>query len=195
MAHSPNSPIHSDRPLEEYREYLHLLARLEFDHRFEGKLDISGVVQQTLLEAHQNLAQCRGQSNDQKASWLRKILANNLTDEMRRLGAACRDVSREISLEVALGDSSCRRQECLTADESSPSQKLNREEQLLHVADALTRLPDDQRRAVELHHLKGCPLAQVAADMGRSKGAVASLVFRGLGKLRKTLEEAWEKVE
>ena len=192
MAHSPNSHIQSDRPLEEYREYLHLLARLEFDHRFEGKLDISGVVQQTLLEAHQNMAQCRGQSDDQRTNWLRKILANNLTDEIRRLGAACRDVSREVSLDVALGDSSCRLQPCLTGDESSPSQKLNREEQLLRMADALARLPDDQRRAVELHHLKGCPLAEVAADMGRSKGAVASLVFRGLGKLRNILESEWE---
>ncbi len=186
MATSSNG---TDHPLEEYREYLYLLARLESDQRFQGKLDLSGVVQQTLLEAHQGLAEFRGQREGQRAAWLRRILANNLTDEMRRLVAASRDVTREQSLEAALDDSSCRLQACLAADESSPSCKVMREEQLLRMADALTRLPEDQRRAVELHHLKGQPLAQVAADMGRSKGAVASLVFRGLENLRAMLQE------
>jgi RNA polymerase sigma-70 factor (ECF subfamily) len=183
-----NSPVQPDRPLEAYRAYLHWLARLGFDQRFQGKLDISGVVQKTLLEAYQSLASCQIQEG-QKAAWLRKILANNLMDEMRRLGAAVRDVTREVSLDVILDDSSCRLQACLIDDESSGSRKIIREEQLLRVADAMTRLPKDQRQAVELLYLNGCPLAQVAGKMGRSKGAVASLVFRGLGKLRKSLEQ------
>jgi RNA polymerase sigma-70 factor (ECF subfamily) len=185
MSHSPNQP---NRPLEEYRNYLHLLARLELDPRFQGKLDVSGVVQQTLLEAHQGMAAVRGHSEGQKAAWLRKILANNLTDEIRRLGAAARDVARERSLEEALSDSAARVDGWLAADHSSPSQKVIREEQLLKMAEALARLPEDQRQAVELHHLKGYPLAKVAGAMGRSKGAVASLVFRGLEKLRELLE-------
>ena len=49
-------------------------------------------------------------------------------------------------------------------------------------------LPRDQRKAVELHHLKGLPLTVVAEQLGRSKGAVAALLFRGLKKLRELLQ-------
>jgi RNA polymerase sigma-70 factor (ECF subfamily) len=62
-----------------------------------------------------------------------------------------------------------------------------RQEQLLALADALARLPADQRQALELHHLQNRPLAEVARDMNRSKGAVAALLFRGLKKLREVL--------
>lgn len=94
--------------LEKYRDYLHLLARLELDQRFEGKLDLSGVVQQTLLEASRGLRQFRGQSEAEVAAWLRRILANNLTDEVRKLGAQARNVVRERSLDAALEESSSR---------------------------------------------------------------------------------------
>jgi RNA polymerase sigma-70 factor (ECF subfamily) len=174
---------------ERFREYLHLLARLEVPSWLRGKVDLSGVVQQTLLEAHQAESRLRGQTEAQIAAWLRKILANNLADAIRKLGAQVRDVARERSLEASLEESSCRLESWLAGQQPSPSQQAIHNEQLLRLADALSRLPEDQRRALELHHLQGQSLVETATEMGKTKGAVASLIFRGLEKLRRFLND------
>jgi RNA polymerase sigma-70 factor (ECF subfamily) len=174
--------------LERYRDYLHLLARLHLDSRLRGKVDLSGVVQQTMLDAYQARLRSPAAGEGPKA-WLRRILANNLTDEVRKVTAAARDVERERSLEQALNASSARIEGWLAAEQSSPSQRAVREEEVTHLAAALAQLPDDQRTAVELHHLQGLPLAEVAAQLDRSKGATAALLFRGLKKMRQLLED------
>jgi RNA polymerase sigma-70 factor, ECF subfamily len=178
-----------ERELERIREFLVLLARLQIDPRFQCKVDLSGVVQQTLLEVHRAYDQFRTWDEAQKAAWLRKVLAHNLTDEVRKLRTAGRDVAREQPLEAALERSSARLEACLAADQSSPSMQAIRHEQLLCLAAALARLPEDQRTAVELHHLRGCPVAEVARLMGRRDGAVGALLVRGLKKLRELLQE------
>jgi DNA-directed RNA polymerase specialized sigma24 family protein len=53
----------------------------------------------------------------------------------------------------------------------------------------LARLPDDQRRAVELRHLQSLFLAEIAVRMRRSVDAVVGLIHRGLRALRRDLEE------
>jgi RNA polymerase sigma-70 factor (ECF subfamily) len=159
------------------------------DPQLQGKLDLSGVVQQTLLEAGQALGQFRGQGEGQRAAWLRRILARNLTDEVRRLRAEKRDPARERSLEEALGRSSARLEAWLIAEQSSPSEQAARREQGVLLAAALAQLPDNQRRAVELHHLHGWSLAAVAQHLGCSKEAVAGLLHRGLRKLRELVPD------
>ncbi len=189
----PHQPDNLDQDLERFRDYLCLLARLQLDARMQGKVDLSGVVQQTLLEAHQALVRLPDRNAALKAAWLRQILANNLRDEVRKLSTAARDVDRERSLEAALEASSAQLGVWLAANQSSPSQQAIRQEELIALAEALARLPEDQRQAVELHHLKGLPLADVAWQLGRSKGAVAALLFRGLKKLRELLTHSEEE--
>jgi RNA polymerase sigma-70 factor (subfamily 1) len=176
--------------LERFREYLHLLGRLQLDARGQGKVDLSGVVQQTLLEAHQAWEQLHHWGEDRQAAWLRQALANNLTDEVRKLGTARRDVGLECSLDQALEKSSARLESWLADNGSSPSARAARNEQLLALAGALARLAPDQRTAFELRHLYGCSLDIVAQRMQRSKEAAAKLLFRGLKRLREALDEA-----
>jgi RNA polymerase sigma-70 factor (ECF subfamily) len=178
-----------DRALERFREYLGLLVGLQVDPRLRGKLDLSGVVQQTLLEAHQTLGQIRGWSEAQQLAWLRRLLANNLTDEIRKLHAEARDVARERSLEAALDESSSRLGAWLAADQSSPSQQAERHEQALRLASALAQLPEAQREALVLQHWHGWSLAQIGQQLGRSPAAVAGLLHRGLQQLRHLLHQ------
>ncbi|HEV2950202.1 MAG TPA: sigma-70 family RNA polymerase sigma factor [Gemmataceae bacterium] len=175
--------------LERFREYLLLLARLQLDPRWQAKLDPSDVVQQTLLQAYQARGQFRGHSTAEQAAWLRQILARVLANVARDLGRAKRDVGRERSLEAALEESSARLESWLAAEQSSPSESVERHEQLLRLAAALAQLPQDQREAVTLHHLQGWSLAELAKHLGRSEAAVAGLLHRGFKKLREVLHE------
>ena len=175
-------------PWERYRSYLELLVRLQLDRRWQGKLDPSGVVQQTLLEAYQALQLLAGLPAERLTAWLRRALGNNLADELRKLQADKRGAARARSLEDALSDSSARLEAWLVAEQSSPSQRAQRGEDLVRLASALEELPAEQRRAVERHHLQGAPLTAIAAELGCSKAAVAGLLFRALKHLRRRLE-------
>ena len=172
---------------ERYRGYLLFLARHHAAADLRGKLDPSGVVQQTLLEAHAAGLQLARLDSQQRLAWLRTALARNLTDEAKRLRAGKRDARRERPIDV---DASASRLEAwLAAQQSSPSQQAERGEQLVRLADALTALPEAQREAVERHYLQGEPVSVVAAAMGKTPAALAGLLKRGLRQLREALRE------
>ena len=190
MTEGPNAQV---RPLEYFREYLRVLARLHIDPRLRGKLDPSDVVQETLLRAHERRDQFRGTTDAELAAWLRQILASQLAQALRRYTRQQRDVGLERSLEAAVEESSARLEGWLAADQSSPSEAADRHDRLRRLADAITRLPDDQRRAVELRHLFELPVADIAAEMGRTEVAVAGLVRRGLKRLRELLSDVQDR--
>jgi RNA polymerase sigma-70 factor (ECF subfamily) len=181
-----------DWSLESYRDYLRLLARLQLSPRLQAKLDASDVVQQAILLAHKNRGQFRGHTEAEWLAWLRTILANALATAARQFAASARDLKREQSLEAALELSSARLEHLLAADQSSPSDGAVRAEELLRLAHAMGVLPPDQRRVIELHHLKGLPLAEVADHLGTSRAAVIGQLVRGLKKLRMLLESEGE---
>lgn len=186
----PPSPRDSEADfgeLERFRPYLSLLARMQLRAIPESKLDLSGVVQATLWEAYRALGSCTV-ARDELPAWLRTILARNLRDEIRKVSAACRDIGRERSLEELVRESWARLESWLAADTAAPHAALAREEEVLRLAEALDELPPDQRTAIEMHHLEGLRVGEVAARMGRSPAAVGQLLVRGLRRLRRALK-------
>lgn len=171
--------------LETYREYLGLLGRLQLDEKLTGKVDVSGVVQLTLLEAAQS--RWGELTGDERMAWLRRIFANNLLDEIRKFRTQARDIEREHSIEQSLERSASRLDQWLAQDQSTPSQQAVKAEEALRLSSALACLTPNQRKAIELHHLQGLSLDVVGGRMNLTKGAVAALIFRGTTKLRELL--------
>ena len=179
-----------EQSLQKYRPYLRLLARLQLDPRLQAKLDPSDAVQETLLKAYENRGQYRGRTEAELVAWLRTILANQLGESLRRFTAGRRDIGREHSFEAGLEQSSARLESWLADQQSSPQERVARQEQLVRLSEALEQLPEDQRRVVELHHLLGLPVAELARLLGRSNGAIGALLYRGVRQLRTLLSES-----
>lgn len=202
LASSPASaaaaavPSATGGEFERYRDYLSLLARTQVARQWHDRLDVSGVVQQTFLEAHEQRHQFRGGGDDAAtAAWLRRILAHNLADARKGLARAKRDAGRERSLEQELEQSSVRLGTFLAADQSSPSQAAQRTDRAFLLAEALESLPEAQREVVLLRHWEGHSLAEVAARLGRTPASVVGLLQRGLKALRERLADRRERGE
>ena len=174
---------------ERYRSFLIMLARVSLRDLgpMARKIDASDVVQEVLLQAHVALSQFRGTSSVELRAWLRTILANKLTDAVRYWLRGKRDVGLEQTIRESLGKSDGRI--AILIHKTDPRQRILIDEKLIRLAETLEMLPEDQQNAVELRHLYGCSVSEIASQMGRTRPSVAGLLRRGLGCLREHLKD------
>lgn len=184
----PADPQRTDW-LMQYGPWLRLLARLEIDTRFQGKVSAGDAVQQTMIEAWRCWEQFRGTTEAERLAWLRSILAHQLAHMARHfLGTQKRNAGRERSIENSLNHSNTRLGDILPARDATPSHLAATREQQVRLAEILERLPDDYREVIVLRNLEDLPHAEVAERMGRSEGAIRMLWVRALARLREEAE-------
>src|SRR5947209_7478523 len=133
---------HAAEALEPFRKYLEVLARLHLDARLRGKLDPSDIVQQTMLRAYSAVDELRSREPEVLNAWLRRILASTLADAVKHYDRDKRDVGLERSLEADLDRSTSGFAAWLAADQTSPSGRAERNEELMRLIEALGELPD-----------------------------------------------------
>jgi RNA polymerase sigma-70 factor, ECF subfamily len=170
---------------ESYRAYLHLLARVRLGTRSQPKVEASDMVQETLLRAHRKREQFRGRTEAEWRAWLRQILAHVIADAFRTLPL-------ENAIRKALDESASCLEKLLPAVYSTPSIKLEQEQRLVRLAEALAKLSEDERTALELRYFQDPPwsLVDIAHHLKRPTAkAVAGLLARGLEKLRSLLRD------
>src|SRR5262249_33471265 len=130
---SMSEAVPLDFNLERFGGYLLFLTQLLWDTRLQAKLEPLDLVQKTLTQAHEKRSQFRGTTEAELKGWLRRIHANNLAVAFRRQ-------KPERSLEEMLEQSSSRLEGFLAADQSSPSERAAKNEELTRLADSLAKL-------------------------------------------------------
>lgn len=171
-----------------HRDYLIALARIQMFGWLGSRLDASDLVQETLLKAQETRDQFRGATAFEMRAWLRTILARTLANAARHHAQAKRNARQERSLDHSLEESSRRMDAWLAADQTSPSQRVMREERYEQLALALEQLPDDQRAVIVLKHAQGLSVAEIGARLELTVASVAGLLRRGLQQLREAMK-------
>jgi RNA polymerase sigma-70 factor (ECF subfamily) len=178
------------RLLDGCRAYLLLIANQELDADLRPKAAPSDLVQDTFQEAQHAFAKFEGDSAAALRRWLRSILRHNLADlRTRYRDAAVRQLSREKSLDAPPGTDLPAQ---LTADTPSPSERAVAAEEQEALRRALERLPEDQRRAIELRNHQGLSFAAVGEALDRSAAAAWKLWFRAVERLGQELKARHE---
>jgi RNA polymerase sigma-70 factor (subfamily 1) len=185
----PSHPDAVNQALEEFHAYLETLTFIQIDPRLRGKFGLSDVIQKTLLEAYRRLEDIQALDADGRKRWLRRMLVNNLLEEIDHWRARKRDYRLEQPLAAAADESSCRLQKWLAVEDTSAGERLVQQEEALSLLEALSKLEPRQREALILQKYHGWKLHQIAEHLGCTVGAVAGLHARGLKELRKHLPD------
>jgi RNA polymerase sigma-70 factor, ECF subfamily len=174
--------------LERRRPILISLAEALLTPAFRGHLDASDLVQQTLMEAHCRIEELSKMDEAPLLAWLYSALKHNVLDAIKHLRTAKRNVARSVRV-GDLQNSFVRLEQLLVADDTSPSQVLQRNEDINRMLTALQTLPSKQRMAVILKHLRGHTLKEVSEILKVSESAVAGLLHRGRKQLLFCMKE------
>ncbi len=182
-----------DTIFDNFTGYLSMLAASQVGPRLRRKLDPDDIVQETLLEAHRQFPQFRGQTGRELIGWIRRILAGQIALTLRRyLGTKRRDVRLERECSDYLDHSADPYDRALIAVEPGPSFAADQREQELLLTGALDRLPRDYREVIVLRQVESLTFGETARRMGRSEDAVQKLWIRALTNLRREFHTSAE---
>lgn len=177
--------------IERLRPVMLTLAEALLSPAYRVELEASDLVQQTLLEAHQQAHLLNSIDDGPFFAWLRTALQHNLLDAVKNLRTLKNDARRTVRASE-LEDSFVRLEQLFASDETSPSEVAQRNEQTAALLETIQCLPDNQRKAIILKHLRGHSLQEVAGILGLSEPAAAGLLHRGRKQLIERLGDSFD---
>jgi RNA polymerase sigma-70 factor (ECF subfamily) len=202
MANNPNKSVRAvpDIPdtcpeqlaqlFEQRRTQLRRMVALRLDHRLQGRIDPSDVIQEAYLEASVRLGDYQKNPAMPLFVWLRFITAQKLLVFHRRhLGAQVRDAGREVSLyRGALPEAtSAALAAQLVGRYTTPSQAAMRAELRLRVQDALNLMDPMDREILALRHFEQLSNAEAAHVLEIDESAASKRFVRALHRLKEIL--------
>ena len=164
-----------------------LRAGLVLQPRWRRSLDTEDVLQVTFLEAFLRVGSLRTRTLAGFEAWLSRIAGNNLRDAVRGLQRDKRPRAHARITRGPEGESARTLLARLANEQPSVGALVAGREAMDNLRAALERIPETYRRVVEAVDLEERPVAVVAAEEGRSPGAVHMLRSRAHDRLRELL--------
>jgi len=152
--------------------------RLRMGPRLRARESAADLAQSVARGALQALAEFEPRGEAAFRQWLFARARHKLQEHVRHHRRACRDMRREQvdgdGVDLLLGT---------YGPIATPSRELASAEAVAAIERAFDTLPEEWQEALTLNRLGGLSHAEVAAQMGKSEGAVRNLVYRGLSRL------------
>ncbi len=169
--------------LREHHDQLTAAARHEIGDGLQARLSANDIVQLTCLSAIRKFGTFKGQSRNEFAGWLRAIQKKKVIDVIRyHVGAQ----KRALSMERRVVEDSEQSEDL----QLTPSRQMILGEMRRELLGAVSRLPEDQGRAVRMRFFERSSLQAIALELDRSEDAAAAVLKRGVASLRRTLNSA-----
>jgi RNA polymerase sigma-70 factor (ECF subfamily) len=177
--------------LELYREHLRRMVAARLDRRLTTRVDPSDIVQETLADASRRMDDYLRDRPLPFLGWLRQLAGERVIDAHRRhIGSQRRSITRENPADDRPGDPSDLLAQRFLANDTSPSNRLAREERRGQVMEALASLAERDREVLVMRYLEQLDAARIAEVLGISRGAVKARLLRALIQMRGRLEAA-----
>lgn len=146
--------------------------------RWRSVLSEDDVLQQTHVDVFRDIRRLRLEDEDAFVAWLTRVAKRNCLDALRMLSAEKRGGNRRKITPTTREDSCVDLFERLGGISRGPSRAAAREEACSALQRALESLPGTYRQVVEMYDLADHPVEEVAAAIGRSRGATFMLRSR-----------------
>ncbi len=169
---------------EKYRTRLAVLIHYKLGDRLRVDCGVEDVVQEVFLAASRDLNTFVYREPGSFMSWLARIADNTLRDLARYQDRKKRDFGERVTLASPSHPLGFEPRVSET-----PSRVLAIREELRRVLDRLEALPDDYRRVVFMARIECLPTAEIAARLGKTREAVAVLLYRAIQSLKKAGSE------
>jgi RNA polymerase sigma-70 factor (ECF subfamily) len=175
--------------LEQHREHLRRLIASRLDRRLTSRIDPSDVVQETLADAAKRLDDYLRERPLPFLGWLRQLAGERLIDTHRRhIFSQRRSVNRENRVTDDASNLPAALIRRFLASDTSPSNRLSRQERRDQVRTALAALSERDREVLVMRYLEQASAAEIADVLGVTESAVKSRLLRALIRMRGQLE-------
>ncbi len=156
--------------LERYREFLRRMVASRLDRRLAARLDPSDIVQETLAEAATRMDDYLKNPTLPFFGWLRLIATDHILDAHRQhMLAQKRSISRERRLPELTDESAVDLVHQLMAHDTSPSNRLVRQEDCEKVQEAMSKLSSQDREVLAMKYVERLSNAEMAEALGLSE--------------------------
>lgn len=173
---------------EGFRPRLERMVAVRLDPRLRRRVDPSDVIQEAFAEVTRRLEEYHSKHPLPFFLWVRLIAAQKLVEFHRRhLGAAGRDVGREVTPGSIPSASSASLAERFVDPGPSPQSEAAHQEAFARVHRALDGLEELERELLAMRYFEGLSLEEVALVLGLSASAAKRRHLNALRALRAAL--------
>ena len=149
--------------IRHYQEYLYKMAWLQMNHE-DNALDL---VSATILKGWQGIRKLK--HPEWFKTWITRILLNTAKTELKKI--AYYEKAESVTPELPVQNSSV--------------------EERIDLEQAICRLPDRHRLAIQLKYFSGLSVKEIAFVMNAPEGSVKAYLSRGRYELKKILKEGY----